>query len=171
MRSTRSPRHTSLRRLRTTFSISTPPTRSPSSSIVSIPPPTSLSTALNHANSSASSTSTTPLSASASKRRERDSYAFSDTSDDSFSPLSNSYSTSPSSHFSHFSTTHSAKRASVRLHQMLLLRRKPSLMEIEIEDERRTFGQEMAVLEPRPLPVVEYGGAVGGIFEVLDGKV
>jgi hypothetical protein len=52
------------------------------------------------------------------------------------------------------------------------VRRKPSVLEFEMEEERHLFGQELDVLEPRP-SMVRGGsgeGCVVGIFEVLDGK-
>jgi hypothetical protein len=36
-----------------------------------------------------------------------------------------------------------------------------------MEEERRSFGVELAMLEPRP----QVGVVAGGIFEVLDGRV
>ncbi|OCK85944.1 hypothetical protein K432DRAFT_202480 [Lepidopterella palustris CBS 459.81] len=53
------------------------------------------------------------------------------------------------------------------LRVLLLLRRKPSTLDIEMEEERRSFGVELAMLEPRP----QVGVAAGGIFEVLDGRI
>jgi hypothetical protein len=51
---------------------------------------------------------------------------------------------------------------------MLSVRRKPSVYDFELEEEKHLFSTEMEVLEPRP---VERGeGHVVGIFEVLDGK-
>jgi hypothetical protein len=50
-----------------------------------------------------------------------------------------------------------------------MLRRKPSVLDVEIEEERRVFGNEMGVLEPRPMGL-EMGMGGVGIFEVLDGK-
>jgi hypothetical protein len=50
----------------------------------------------------------------------------------------------------------------------LLLRRKPSSLDIEMEEERRSFGDQMGLLEPRP---ETQGCVAGGIFEVLDGRV
>lgn len=55
---------------------------------------------------------------------------------------------------------------------MLSLRRKPSVLEGEMEEEKHLFSTELEVLEPRP---AIYGGFsegahVVGIFEVLDGK-
>jgi hypothetical protein len=58
------------------------------------------------------------------------------------------------------------------IRQLLAVRRKPSVLEFEMEEERHLFGQELDVLEPRPSMV--RGGSseacVVGIFEVLDGK-
>jgi hypothetical protein len=63
-----------------------------------------------------------------------------------------------------------------------LLRRKPSSIEFEMEEERRSFGVELEMLEPRPVHAI--GSPVSlnevrdvsalpvpGIFEVLDGRV
>lgn len=50
------------------------------------------------------------------------------------------------------------------------MRRKPSLIDLEIEEEKKFVSvEEMSLLEPRP----RSGGAVtvGSIFEVLDGRV
>lgn len=55
------------------------------------------------------------------------------------------------------------------IREALLLRRKPSVLDVEIEEERRVFGTEMRVLEPRPMGL-EMGMGGVGIFEVLDGK-
>ncbi|KAF2808424.1 uncharacterized protein BDZ99DRAFT_55382 [Mytilinidion resinicola] len=75
------------------------------------------------------------------------------------SPLTRT--SSPDSHFSASSTASS-------LRALLLLRRKPSSLDLEMEEERRSFGVELDMLEPRP-----HGEArgMGGIFEVLDGRV
>lgn len=57
---------------------------------------------------------------------------------------------------------------------MLSLRRQPSVLEFEMEEEKHLFGHELELLEPRP--AVGFGGPMGcgthvvGIFEVLDGK-
>jgi hypothetical protein len=57
---------------------------------------------------------------------------------------------------------------------MLSIRRKPSVLEFEMEEEKHLFGQELELLEPRP--AMGFGGRSGcevhvvGIFEVLDGK-
>jgi hypothetical protein len=58
---------------------------------------------------------------------------------------------------------------------MLSIRRKPSVLEFEMEEEKHLFGQELELLEPRPA-MGFFGGRsasevhVVGIFEVLDGK-
>jgi len=49
------------------------------------------------------------------------------------------------------------------------LRRKPSVIEFEIEEERQLFRQELGVLEPRP-SLGDSEVCVVGIFEVLSGK-
>jgi hypothetical protein len=57
---------------------------------------------------------------------------------------------------------------------MLSLRRKPSVLEFEMEEEQHLFSHELDLLEPRP--AMGFGGRSGGethvvgIFEVLDGK-
>jgi hypothetical protein len=57
---------------------------------------------------------------------------------------------------------------------MLSVRRKPSVYEFELEEEKHLFSTEMEVLEPRPS--LGFGGRSGsevhvvGIFEVLEGK-
>ncbi len=51
------------------------------------------------------------------------------------------------------------------------MRRKPSVYEFEMEEEKHLFEQELDVLEPRPS--MGRGASevhVVGIFEVLDGK-
>jgi hypothetical protein len=57
------------------------------------------------------------------------------------------------------------------IREMLSLRRKPSVLEFEMEEERHLFSSELELLEPRPS--MGRGGSEGhvaGIFEVLDGK-
>jgi hypothetical protein len=90
-----------------------------------------------------------------------------------FSPSrsTRSVSTSSTSTFSPLtrnSSPHSyvSSRASIR--EMLSLRRQPSVLEFEMQEERHLFGPELALLEPRPSIGCE--GHVVGIFEVLDGK-
>jgi hypothetical protein len=57
---------------------------------------------------------------------------------------------------------------------MLSIRRKPSVLEFEMEEEKHLFEHELDLLEPRP--AMGFGGMSGsevhvvGIFEVLDGK-
>lgn len=57
---------------------------------------------------------------------------------------------------------------------MLSIRRKPSMVEFEMEEEKHLFSHELELLEPRP--AMGFAGASGsevhvvGIFEVLDGK-
>lgn len=55
---------------------------------------------------------------------------------------------------------------------MLSLRRKASVLEGELEEEKHLFGTELEVLEPRPMfgDCGREGAHVVGIFEVLDGK-
>jgi hypothetical protein len=49
-----------------------------------------------------------------------------------------------------------------------MLRRKPSMLDLEMEEEKHLFEHELEVLEPRPS--LGDAGATMGIFEVLDGK-
>ncbi|ORY13756.1 hypothetical protein BCR34DRAFT_586336 [Clohesyomyces aquaticus] len=74
------------------------------------------------------------------------------------SPLTRT--SSPDSHRS-ASSTHSIR-------EMLMLRRKPSVLDIEIEEERCLFSHELDLLEPRPRSGAERVEV--GIFEVLDGR-
>ena len=82
------------------------------------------------------------------------------------SPLSPS-STGTTSPLTRTSSPDSHYSSSSSLRALLLLRRKPSSLDIEMEEERRSFGAELAMLEPRP----QVGVVAGGIFEVLDGRV
>ena len=53
------------------------------------------------------------------------------------------------------------------------MRRKPSVFEFEMEEEKHLFSHELELLEPRPFGSVNGNGEVVhvvGIFEVLDGK-
>lgn len=59
----------------------------------------------------------------------------------------------------------SGHRAFRPLLLQLGVRRQPSLIDVEMEEERRAFPAELEMLEPRPAGVV-----VGGIFEVLNGR-
>jgi hypothetical protein len=52
------------------------------------------------------------------------------------------------------------------IRDLLMLRHKPSVMDVEMEEEKHLFGQELEMLEPRPS--LQFGEV--GIFEVLDGK-
>ncbi|KAL5120311.1 hypothetical protein ACEQ8H_001869 [Pleosporales sp. CAS-2024a] len=90
----------------------------------------------------------------------------------STSPLSRT--SSPHSHtHSHSSHRRSDSVASIR--HLLALRRKPSVLEWELLDEKLLFTSELDLLEPRP-GVMGLEGQRGadthlvGIFEVLDGK-
>ena len=47
------------------------------------------------------------------------------------------------------------------------MKRRPSILAREIEEERVSFGVGLGIMEPRPQPPM----AVGGIFEVLEGRV
>ncbi|KAF1840843.1 uncharacterized protein K460DRAFT_359396 [Cucurbitaria berberidis CBS 394.84] len=103
-----------------------------------------------------------------------------------FSPVRSQRSTSPSSSISTSTTSpltrnsspHSYRSSAASIRHMLALRRKPSVLEFEMEEEKHLFEQELDVLEPRPSVGLSYGHARGrsvsevhvvGIFEVLDG--
>ncbi|KAF2030150.1 hypothetical protein EK21DRAFT_89213 [Setomelanomma holmii] len=98
-----------------------------------------------------------------------------------FSPSRTNRSASPSSSVGTTSpltcdcspSSYRSSAASIR--HMLSLRRKPSVLEFEMEEEKHLFGHELELLEPRPAmgwgASVERGPVhVVGIFEVLDGK-
>ncbi|CAG5156915.1 uncharacterized protein ALTATR162_LOCUS4708 [Alternaria atra] len=96
-----------------------------------------------------------------------------------FSPTRNSMrSASPSSIISSSTTPltrnsspHSYRSSGSSIRQLLAVRRKPSVYEFEMEEEKHLFEQELDVLEPRPS--MGRGASevhVVGIFEVLDGK-
>ncbi|KAJ4353385.1 uncharacterized protein N0V89_005114 [Didymosphaeria variabile] len=55
------------------------------------------------------------------------------------------------------------------IRDILMLRHKPSVLDLEMEEEKHLFSHELDVLEPRP-SMGECKGAGVGIFEVLDGK-
>lgn len=84
----------------------------------------------------------------------------------SISPSLSAGTTSPltrnSSPDSHRSTSSSGS-----IRALLMLRRKPSVLDIELEEEQHLFSQELEMLEPRPR---SQGMVEVGIFEVLDGK-
>jgi hypothetical protein len=103
----------------------------------------------------------------------------------SHSPLSRASSPSPSassgaSHaqqWGHFSSPTSSVLSSssslsiARIRQFIQMRRQPSIVDLEMEEERRVcMPAELGLLEPRPM-VGERGVCVGSIFEVLDGRV
>jgi hypothetical protein len=48
-----------------------------------------------------------------------------------------------------------------------MVRRKPSVLDLEMEEERHLFSHELEMLEPRPSVS---GHVEMGIFQVLDGK-
>jgi len=50
---------------------------------------------------------------------------------------------------------------------LLMLRRKPSMLDMEMEEEKHLFSHELDLLEPRPS--VE-GRVEVSIFEVLEGR-
>ncbi|OCL06442.1 hypothetical protein AOQ84DRAFT_223808 [Glonium stellatum] len=96
-------------------------------------------------------------------RRLKTAFSPSSTSNSSLSSTSSTGTTSPLTRTSSPDSRHSSSS----LRALLLLRRKPSSLDIEMEEERRSFGVELAMLEPRP----QVGIVAGGIFEVLDGRV
>ncbi|KAL6706495.1 hypothetical protein ACN47E_005434 [Coniothyrium glycines] len=70
------------------------------------------------------------------------------------------------------SSPHSSRSSngSSSIRQLLAVRRKPSVLEFEIEEEKHLFGHgQLDVLEPRPDMYASEVHVVG-IFEVLDGK-
>ncbi|KAF2638034.1 hypothetical protein P280DRAFT_482456 [Massarina eburnea CBS 473.64] len=79
------------------------------------------------------------------------------------SPLTFSRTSSPDSHRSSGSM---GSMGSIR--DILKLRRKPSIMDIELEEERHLFGQEVECLEPRLSLGDRNRGVEVGIFEVLE---
>jgi hypothetical protein len=56
------------------------------------------------------------------------------------------------------------------IRQLLALRSKPSVLDLEREEERCLFEVELEMLEPRPQSG-EMRGVEVGIFEVLSGRV
>ncbi|QDS74637.1 hypothetical protein FKW77_009191 [Venturia effusa] len=97
-----------------------------------------------YASSSSSTSTTSPLS-----RRESD----------EFSPGSLFSSCSADSNTSPFS-------ASTRLRALLMRHHKPSVTDLRLQEEQRSFGPELKMLEPRPQNAM----VMGGIFEVLEGS-
>ncbi|RYN35809.1 hypothetical protein AA0113_g1243 [Alternaria arborescens] len=96
-----------------------------------------------------------------------------------FSPNRNSMRSASPSSITSSSTTpltrnsspHSHRSSGSSIRQLLAVRRKPSMYEFEMEEEKHLFEQELDVLEPRPS--MGRGTSevhVVGIFEVLDGK-
>ncbi|KAF2706780.1 hypothetical protein K504DRAFT_447672 [Pleomassaria siparia CBS 279.74] len=86
----------------------------------------------------------------------------------SVSPSSSMGTTSPltrtSSPHSHRSTSSFGSHS---IRELLRLRRKPSVLDAEMEEEKHLFSHELEMLEPRP----SLNGQVEmGIFQVLDGK-
>ncbi|KAF1939556.1 hypothetical protein EJ02DRAFT_456852 [Clathrospora elynae] len=113
----------------------------------------------------------TPLrSTTGSLRRLKTAFSPSRTSMRAASPSSAS-STSTTSPLTRNSSPHSYRSSGSSIRQLLAVRRKPSMIEFEMEEERHLFGQELYVLEPRPsLGRGSSEACVVGIFEVLDGK-
>ncbi|EMD61477.1 hypothetical protein GGP41_004085 [Bipolaris sorokiniana] len=90
----------------------------------------------------------------------------------SASPSSILTSSSMTSPLTRNSSPHSQRSSSgSSLRELLAVRRKPSVLEFELEEEKHLFEQGLDVLEPRPS--AGRGSSevlVVGIFEVLDGK-
>ncbi|KAJ9630746.1 hypothetical protein H2203_001270 [Taxawa tesnikishii (nom. ined.)] len=86
------------------------------------------------------------------------------TSDCSTSPLS--HTSSSSSRFSHFTNFSNLSNLSLGLRNVI--RRSPSQIAIEQEEEKRSCGDELlGLIEPRPMAPVVYGG----IEEVMFGRI
>ncbi|KAF2002855.1 hypothetical protein P154DRAFT_124448 [Amniculicola lignicola CBS 123094] len=89
----------------------------------------------------------------------------------STSPSSSTGTTSPLTRTSSPDSQRSAGSMNSIRHA-LMLRRKPSVLDLEMEEERHLFGEELGVqrgvLEPRPTE--SEGSRVVGIFEVLEGR-
>ncbi|KAF2401186.1 hypothetical protein EJ06DRAFT_555799 [Trichodelitschia bisporula] len=88
---------------------------------------------------------------------------------------------SPDSLFSSCSSSSlsSIFSATSRLRALIMRHRKPSTVDLRLEEERRCFQAELGVLEPRPVAAglgmgmgMGYGApcVMGGIFEVLEGR-
>ena len=93
-----------------------------------------------------------------------------------FSPTRSNRSVSPSSTATTSPLTRASSPDSHRssasinsIRNLLMLRRKPSVLDIELEEERHLFGHELEMLEPRP-SLGGLGGVEVGIFEVLEGR-
>ncbi|KAF2739937.1 hypothetical protein EJ04DRAFT_261130 [Polyplosphaeria fusca] len=109
-----------------------------------------------------------PFSRTPSLRRLKTAFSPTRLSARSRSPSSSSTAsgttTSPLTRTSSPASNHSAN--SIR--HLLALRRKPSVLDVELEEERSLFGHEVIeVLEPRPWG---RGEVEVGIFEVLEGR-
>ncbi|USP74294.1 hypothetical protein yc1106_01568 [Curvularia clavata] len=120
----------------------------------------------------------TPLrSTSGSLRRLKTAFSPTRNSLRSASPSSVMTSSSMTSPLTRNSSPHSQRSSSgsssgSSLFELLAVRRKPSVLEFEMEEERHLFEQELDVLEPRPSSGRGSSDVVYvvGIFEVLDGK-
>ena len=108
-----------------------------------------------------SSISTSPLTHQAHNPSDYSPGRDSNYSTDSYRPSGGSHSRNSSPQSS---------RSAHSLAEILAVRRRPSTLEFEMRMERKVFGSEIGVLEPRPLGVDGGFGGVVGIFEVLDGK-
>ncbi|KAJ4296779.1 hypothetical protein N0V90_006827 [Kalmusia sp. IMI 367209] len=91
-----------------------------------------------------------------------------------FSPTRSSRSISPSSTGTTSPLTRTSSPDSHRssgsinsIRNLLMLRRKPSVLDLEMEEEKHLFSHELDLLEPRPS--LE-GKVEVGIFEVLEGR-
>lgn len=100
----------------------------------------------------------------------RGAYASSNSSTGTTSPLSrrDSDEFSPGSFFSASSadTRASTFSASLRLRALLMRHHKPSVTDLQLQEELRSHPQELGLLEPRPQSMF----VMGGIDDVLEGR-
>ncbi|KAF2018764.1 hypothetical protein BU24DRAFT_104726 [Aaosphaeria arxii CBS 175.79] len=84
----------------------------------------------------------------------------------SISPSSSTGTTSP---LTRTASPHSHRSVSSNgsIRELLMLRRKPSVLDAEMEEEKHLFSNELEMLEPRPIVT---GHVEVGIFEVLGGN-
>ncbi|KAF2255694.1 hypothetical protein BU26DRAFT_557200 [Trematosphaeria pertusa] len=87
----------------------------------------------------------------------------------SCSPSSSTGTTSPLTRTSS-PDSHRSSGSMTSIRHLLMLRRKPSVLDIEMEEEKHLFGHEVDMLEPRPSGCGLNGGVEVGIFEVLEGR-
>ncbi|KAI9710921.1 MAG: hypothetical protein M1820_002356 [Bogoriella megaspora] len=129
----------------------------------------------NSSTTSARSTSSSksPLSSSSSFVEPT---SFPPTTSHSSTPPNNNHMTSPNlSATTEFSTTtdfSTASSVSSSINQAILLMRRPSSMELELEEERKLFGGlEPEIMEPRPRDRSDVGVMpFGGMQEIMGGR-